>query len=189
MSLQYLYTTQWLNGVETLGGDEVIQQALVTYKRDPGKFTSERLCEAWKIALIRDQTPWASRTMRKGSMLLCDLTPNTSRQPTSICTRVFQTPEANSSRKSFSGLFCIAPTILETRCHQDEGETGCTSIPNRKSVGLYFKHSLSRSLGWCYLKQKIYVLLVKKKKLAVCIAKGILMGCWWEINWHNHLRK
>lgn len=23
----------------------------------------------------------------------------------------------------------------------------------------------------------------------MCIAKEILMGCWWEINWHNHLRK
>lgn len=122
---------------------------------------------AWKIAHIRDQTPWASRTMRKGSMLLCDLTPNTSRQPTSICTRVFQTPEANPSRKSFSGLFCIAPTILETRCHQDEGETGCTSIPNRKSVGLYFKHSLSRSLGWCYLKKICFT--GKKKKSWQCV--------------------
>lgn len=111
---------------------------------------------AWKIALTRDQTFWASRTVRNGSMLLCGLTPNTPRQPTSICTRVFQTPEANLSRKSFSDLFCIAPTILETWCHQDEGETGCTSIPNRKSVGLYFKHSLSRSLGWCYLKKNMF---------------------------------
>ena len=37
------------------------------------------------------------------------------------------------------------------------------------------------------LSGKKYVLLAKK--LAVCIAKGILTGCWWEINWQNHLRK
>lgn len=110
---------------------------------------------AWKITLTRDQTPWASRMVRNGSMLLCDLTPNTPRQPTSICTRVFQTPEANPSWKSFSGLFCTAPTILETQYHQDEGEMGWTSIPSRMSMGLHFKHSLSRSLPWCYLKRKM----------------------------------
>lgn len=65
------------------------------------------------------------------------------------------------------------------------GKWGCISIPNRKSMGLHFKHSLSRSFGDAIWKK----IRLTGKKLAVCIAKGILTGCWWEINWHNHLRK
>lgn len=176
--------TQWLYGVETLGGDEVTQQALVTYKRDSGKLASERLCKEVSI-LEPERHPGPPEWWEMG--LCCFVNSLQTHQDS-------QLPSAPGFSKHQKRIHFGRAFLVFSLLPLQFLKPSTNRMRGKWVVPLYLTESL-----WAFISNtaylEIWVMLSGKKicltgkKLAVCIAKGILTGCWWEINWHNHLRK